>query len=130
MGRECIPQRVMPSRARCKAERKMISRRVAAIRKGSNLPFFYNENVVERVATILHEARHADGAGITAMMARTNARPDRTAATRASRMAARESAHPAGAGQQDIRRCGCGGSLWMPIALPAPLSARPSHETR
>src|SRR5215216_3148597 len=63
MGRECIPQRVMPSRARCKAERKMISRRVAAIRKGSNLPFFYNENVVERAATILHEARHADWCG-------------------------------------------------------------------
>src|SRR5215211_8238082 len=63
MGRECIPQRVMPSRARCKADRKMISRRVAAIRKGSNLPFFYNENVVERAATILHEARHADWCG-------------------------------------------------------------------
>ena len=27
------------------------------------LPFFYNENVVERAATILHEARHADWCG-------------------------------------------------------------------
>jgi len=27
------------------------------------LPFFYNENVVERAATILHESRHADWCG-------------------------------------------------------------------
>lgn len=27
------------------------------------IPFFYNENVVERAATILHEARHADWCG-------------------------------------------------------------------